>query len=99
MFTQVLLIGIAIIKKSARSGAWPHPDVWAGYMSASNIRFYLMTYDAEHFIQRIQDTRSYKLQKLIHCSLIMLNCFLGVYFGRSVLCERVWYMQRANATV
>jgi len=94
-----LLIGVVIIKKGAETGGWLHPDVWSGYMSATNIRLYLMAHEAEYYIQRIQDTRAHKLQKFILCFLIIFNCFLGVHFGRSVLCERMWYMQRANASI
>jgi hypothetical protein len=95
-----LLLGIVIIKKSAETGPrWYRPDMWSGYMSASNIRFYLMHDGAEHFIQRIQDTRAYKLQSFILYSLIILNCFLGVYFGLPILCKKMWSLRRTNAVV
>ena len=93
------LIGIVIIKKGAESGNWYHPDVWSGYMSASNIRLYLQSKRAEHFVQRPQDTRAFKLQSIILFTLAGFNCFLGVYYGFPILCKKVWAMRRTNAVV
>jgi len=91
------LIGIAIIMK--RSALGRKPDLWTGYMSATDIRFHLAANDSEHLIESIQDTRAFKLQNTFLYLFILLNCFLGVYFGLPILCKRVWYMQRANAPV
>jgi len=91
------LLGVASIVKD--SEVKYNPAIWAGYMSATNIRLYLWFDEKEYLIDSIEDTRAYKLQSFILCSLILLNCFLGVYFGCPVLCEKVRDMQRDDATL
>ena len=90
------LLGIMIIKKDAGSFG---PQLWSGYMGATSIRLHLMSIGAEHFIQSIQDTTAFKLRSFVIISSVLLNCFLGVYFGLPILCKRVRGMQGADACV
>lgn len=80
------LIGIISIK---RESAWGLSTLWAGYIGAYDIRRYLRRNNIEHLVDYYKDTRYYKIQQTILYSLIALNCFLGVYFGRPILCEEV----------
>ncbi len=93
-----VLAGIISLKRKVKTG-WAGSTVWAGYIGAYDIRRYLMYADMEYLIQDYYDMYDYKLRKFMRCSIIILNCFLGVYFGRSVLCEEVWDLQRDDAIV
>jgi len=90
------LLGVMIIKNDAGPFG---PQLWSGYMGATDIRFHLMDYDAEYYIQSVQDSRAFKLQTFLSISLIFLNCFLGVYFGVPILCKTVRNLQGADACV
>jgi len=79
------LIGVVSLKRQANWG----PNMWMGYIGAYNIRNYLRSKSKEYLVEYWRDARDYKIQQTILYCLIVLNCFLGVYFGRSVLCEKV----------
>ncbi len=91
------LIGIVSLKRTAQG--WGGPIVWSGYIGAYDIRSYLRPRGLEKLIRHYSDAPDYKAQQTRLYSFILLNCFLGVYFGHPVLCEEMWDMRGVNAAL
>jgi len=89
------LVGVVSLKRQAQWG----PTMWMGYIGAYNIRNYLISKSNESLVEYWKDTLDYKLKQAILYCLIVLNCFLGVYFVYPILCEEVWDMRRNDACV